>query len=439
MKRTMGVWAVLALAGTLAAGGARAAEDASVVQEVLGILKQRGLVDQEEYERLALKNASYEKKQAQGFLSKIQWSGDMRLRLEDFWYDDDDFDTDQPDRDRFRYRLRIGALAPINDYVDAGFRLASGENDLRSTNQSAGRSDEDFDPDSIFIDQAFVTFKAPKDWMGEGGHLKATGGKIANPFLWKNSKDYMLWDNDINPEGGAVQLALKPAEMWTLYANTGYLILDENTSDKDPHLLGVQGGFDLAATEQTLLGARATWYEWHSLDSAFFGRGIDNTGGETSQAGGNLPGGLTDDGSFGAGELAAYLRWAGIEDWPVQIFGHYAQNFDAEAVAGADEEDTGWGGGIEVGDKKKYVMLGAGYYELEANFWPSQFTDSDLFDGFTNRKGWTFYVARQLFTNTELNLTLFRSVEIEDDRPTYDDSLVNADRFRLQTDIVVKF
>jgi hypothetical protein len=85
------------------------------------------------------------------------------------------------------------------------------------------------------------------------------------------------------------------------------------------------------------------------------------------------------------------------------------------------------------------VLLGAGYYELEADFWPSQFTESDLVDGFTNRKGWAFYVVRQLFTNTDLSLTLLRSFEIEDDQPTFDDSLVNAERFRLQTDVLVRF
>ncbi len=439
MKKTTGGFAVLALVGAIAiGGGARAADDGSVVQEVLGILKERGIVDQQEYERLALKNASYEKKQSTSFLSKIQWSGDMRLRLENFYYDEDALGNEQDDRSRFRYRLRVAALAPINDYVDAGFRLASGEDDLRSTNQSAGRNDEDFDPDSIFIDQAYVTFKAPKDWMGEGGYLKATGGKIANPFLWKNSKDYMLWDNDINPEGGAIQLALKPAELWTLYANTGYFVLDENTAASDPHVLGVQGGFDVMPNEVVSLGTRATWYEWQSLDADFYGRGVDGTGGSTASAG-NLPGGLSDGSKFGAGELAAYLRWAGIEAWPVRVFGHYAQNFDAEDTLGADEEDTGWGAGLEIGDPKKFVLIGGGYYELEANFWPSQFTDSDLFDGVTNRKGWTVYAARQIFTNTELNLTLFSSDEIEDSVPPFEDSVANADRFRLQTDIVVKF
>jgi hypothetical protein len=437
--RRSGVALAALLALVPASGPGRAAEDESVVQEVLGILRERGLVDPEEYERLALKNASYEKKQAQTFLSKIQWSGDVRLRVENFWYDDDDFDTDQPDRDRFRYRLRLAALAPIHDSVDAGFRLVSGEDDLRSQNQSAGRVDEDFDPDSIFLDQAYIVLKAPKDWMGEGGFLRATGGKMANPFLWKNSRDNLLWDNDITPEGGALQLALKPAEPWTLYANAGYFVLDENTAASDPHVLGVQGGLDLAATDAITLGARASGYEWHSLDADFFQRGIDGTGGSTSSAGGNLPGGLTDDGSFGAGELAVYLRWVGVEDWPVRAFGHFARNFDAEAVAGADAEDLAWNVGLEAGDAKRILLVGVNYYEIQANVWPSQFTESDLFDGFTNRKGWAFYAVRQVFTNTELSVALLRSFEIEDDQPTYDDSLVNAERFRLQTDLLVRF
>jgi hypothetical protein len=472
MRTTRLAGAAVLLALLAATGGARAAEDESVVQEVLGILRERGLVDQEEYERLALKNASYEKKQKESLLSKIQWSGDARVRLENFWNDEDEAGSEIDDRSRFRYRLRVGALAPIHEYVDAGFRLASGEDDIRSTNQSAGQNDPDFDPDSIFIDQAYVTLKAPSDWFGEGSTLRVTGGKIANPFLWRNGKDYMLWDPDINPEGIGVSFGMKPTELVSLYANTGYFILDENSSARDPHVLGVQGGIGFAPTATTELGGRATWYEWHSLDTDFFGRaqGFDSgTGG-----GGNLDGGLTEGGvcaavdtdvppdgeldacsgssggSFGAGELAAYFKWAGLEGWPILVFGHYARNFDAEsggtnlagdAGAGASDEDTGWGAGVEVGDKKEYALLGAGYYAVEANFWPAQFTDSDLFDGFTNRKGWTVYAVRQIFTNTDLSLELFHSEAIEDDFPPFDESLLGVDpeRYRLRTDVQVKF
>jgi hypothetical protein len=89
-------------------------------------------------------------------------------------------------------------------------------------------------------------------------------------------------------------------------------------------------------------------------------------------------------------------------------------------------------------------MIGGGYYHVEANFSPAQFTDSDLFDGYTNREGFLVYLARELFPNTELNVTFFSGEEIEDDL-AFDigaltgSTVESAERFRLQTDLVVKF
>ena len=141
-------------------------------------------------------------------------------------------------------------------------------------------------------------------------------------------------------------------------------------------------------------------------------------------------------------EIAGYLRFTGIENWPVLLYGHYAKNFDADSsdvFPAAGEEDTGWGLGLEVGDKKKYVKVGAGYYRVEANFWPAQFTDSDLFDGRTNRKGWTFYGSRQILPNTDLNVTFFVSEPLRETIPDFANSVSRSDRMRLQTDLVVKF
>ena len=53
--------------------------------------------------------------------------------------------------------------------------------------------------------------------------------------------------------------------------------------------------------------------------------------------------------------------------------------------------------GVELGDKKKYAQVGAGYAHLEANAFPSMFVESDLYDGQTNREGWLVYgLARDL-------------------------------------------
>jgi hypothetical protein len=95
--------------------------------------------------------------------------------------------------------------------------------------------------------------------------------------------------------------------------------------------------------------------------------------------------------------------------------------------------------GLEFGDKKRYVQLGTAYVHLEANAFPSMFVDSDLFDGRTNREGWMVYGSREIFKNTDLNLTAFLSDAIEEDLPAFDDSVPGAHRVRLQADVVVKF
>jgi hypothetical protein len=395
--------------------------------EALQIMRDRGLIDDAKHAELVAKNQAWEGSHP-SLLSRLEWSGDFRGRFENFFYDEDDFGIDTEDRNRARYRLRIGARAEVNDVVTAGFRLASGENDHRSTNQTLGRED-DFGPDEIFIDQAYIELGVPQRFLAEGTAVKGVLGKQANPFLWKYGKDFMIWDQDITPEGAAFQVAGAPTEMLSLFGNAGYFIVDENGGDKDPHVVGVQGGFGLAPLESLELGFRASWYDWRSVNDPFLTR-VSETG--------SL---ITDTGDYSVVELASYARLTELEGWPILVYGHFAQNLDADSIAG--DEDVGWGAGIEVGDKKKFVMLGGGYYHLEANFSPPQFTDSDLFDGFTNREGFLVYVARQIFANTELNLTLFSGEEIEDG-PEFDLSVVDpdvssAERYRLQTDLVVKF
>jgi hypothetical protein len=437
--RALGVGGVGLALSLVAAPAARAGDSASsnpAVQDVLDILKGRGIVDDGQHAELTAKNQAYEAKHA-ALLGRIEFTGDFRFRYEGFWYERDELGAAQSNRERLRYRLRLQGKAAVNEYVDAVLRLASGENDHRSTNRSAG-FDDDFGPDAIFIDQAYLAFKAPRDWF-EGATLTATTGKVPNPFLWKQSRIDLLWDADINPEGIAGQALFKPQERLSVFANAGYFIIDENGTSVDPHVFGIQGGLSYAASPTVELGARASYYAWGSLNPAFFGR---------SAGSGSILDGLTDDApgvsadSLSAYELAAYVRLSSVPGWPVLVYGHFAQNLDAHDTAlfpGAGDEDTGFGLGVEVGDKKKLVAIGAGYYFMEANFWPAQYTDSDVFDGFTNRKGWAFWVVREILPNTELGMELFLSDELQSNLPAFTTSVRNADRVRFRTDIQVKF
>jgi hypothetical protein len=75
----------------------------------------------------------------------------------------------------------------------------------------------------------------------------------------------------------------------------------------------------------------------------------------------------------------------------------------------------------------------------QANFAPAQFVDSDLFDGYTNRRGWLVWLGRQLWPNTELALTCFKGDSIDDGATFASPDASSADRMRLQTDFIVKF
>lgn len=363
------------------------------------------------------------KEQIAELLGKVKWSGDFRGRFEHFGFDEDSV----KDRSRGRYRLRLGGKAKVNERVSAGFRLASG-GEHRSTNESFGGND-DFAPDDFNIDRAFAELK----WGG----LKLIAGRQSNPFRWKNGKDYMLWDGDLNPEGVALQYKVKPGGgNFELFANSGYFIIDEESSAADPHIFGLQGGFAAELSSGVSLGARASWYAFRSLDEAF----MERTGGN-----GNLAlAGAQDRASPEAGnsldayEVGAWLR-AGNEQWPFLFYLHYASNGDAGKPTdadGAEHEalDTGYGFGAEFGSKKHFAKLGFGYYSLEADFWPAQFTDSDLSDGKTNREGFTVYISRQIWKNTDFNLTWFSSDVAEKAFPDN-----RAERTRLQADLVIEF
>jgi hypothetical protein len=445
------------------AGGAAAEEPgdgSAAVEEIVGVLHRQGLIDDDERDRILLEHYSEQAKAhaapsvASGLAEGLEWFGDLRLRHEGFYYDkDDDFaDERQDDRTRFRYRARFGFKKQLNEWARVGIRLASGScrdtggdlqdcGDPRSTNRTMG-DDEDFDPDEIFIDTAWASFELP-DYQGIESNLQ--GGKISNPFLWKVGKDFVVFDNDITPEGAALVAKLGLGEDATLFGNAGAFLVDENSANKDPMLYALQAGLEGKIAGNVWGGLRTSAYMWRSLDAAFETR----AGAVPFGGGGNLPNAFDEERATIA-DLSAYLRWTCSEDWPLLFYGTAVRNLTADgegvtigaATFDVDDEDEAYGIGIEVGDKKKWVMLGAGYFHVEANSVISQFTDSDLFDGFTNRKGWVFYGSRQLLKNTELNVTLFDGDSIENTgafSAAATRSIRDADRKRLQTDIVFSF
>lgn len=441
MRKAVTIAAVALVLGASMPGRAgTGAPEAPVVEEILGVLRERGLLDGAEHDRLVARYQAQEADRARG-LPRIRLSGDLRLRGDGSWYDEDGV-ADRSNRYRGRYRLRLAASADVNRWTTASLRVASSTGDNRSGNVSFGRPGPDFDYDALYLDQAFVELRAPEHWLPDGTSVAIDGGKQPNPFLWKSARDVLLWDNDIMPEGVAARGRSELAKGLHLFANAGYFVLDESASRSDPHLLGTQLGAVWESDAQPIVvGGRASWYGFRSLDGGFLERGIDGTGGVTN-SGGNLPGLIDGAGDIDVGEIGAYATWNGFEAWPITLYAHLASNFSARSSSETPEagaESLAWTVGLEIGDKEEWVELGVAYLHLEANAFPSQLVDSNFLDGVTNRRGLAFSSSRRILPNTDLNLSLFVSDAIEDALPDFADSVDGSQRLRLLTDLVVAF
>lgn len=431
---------VLLVALALVAGPAAAADQSQngAVNEILQVLKDRGIVNQTQYNRMAEQNAAYEQQHQQSTLPTIEWSGDFRFRHESFWYRSDALGNNHPDRNRIRYRFRLNGKVNINEYADVFFRLRSG-NDPRSGNQTLGGDLPDFNPDQIRIALAYARLTAPADWTPLNGKLVMELGKVPNPFIGNVTPDLMLWDHDFTLEGASVRYTARPWEGSEIFANAGYYIIQENSSKNDPHLWAIQVGGSQEATKDVTFGGRATYYSFNSINNQFLVRG--STGVGTIDAGGNIPNGLVgSDGPMRVIEAAGYVKFGGVENWPMALFADYSHNLEAASSAAfnAGKDADAWNVSFEIGDKKKYAKLGVGWWHIESNAFPSMYIDSDLLDGKTNREGLMIWASRQLMKNTDLNLTLFDSSEI-DSKVALAQGIKDARRVRLQADMVFKF
>ncbi|MGY8813391.1 MAG: putative porin, partial [Gammaproteobacteria bacterium] len=121
---------------------------------------------------------------AASWASKISLKGDARMRYSG--------KKEEPNinRDRGRVRYRLGVIAqPTSDW-EVGAGLASGTDDLRSTNQTFG---DTFSTKGIHLDYAYTQYKF-------NDSIKAVAGKLKYSSYLYTASD-LLWDGDINPEG----------------------------------------------------------------------------------------------------------------------------------------------------------------------------------------------------------------------------------------------
>jgi Putative porin len=446
----------LVFAGVMAFGTALAprarADDGTAVDQIVAVLREKGLIDAATGDEILAKQAHAEAAQvaktpsvSQGLLDGFIFSGDLRLRDEQFWYGSGLGTSGAHDNNRARYRARIGFTKEIVPWALVGVRLVTGTTEYRSTNVTVGQT-SNFAFDTVYFDRVYAQFKLPDPGVGLASTL--TVGKMPNPYLWKNGMDKIVWDDDITPEGVALTTTYSPSENVKLFATGGLFIELQSSTHTDPKLWAFQTGGSLKLQQAVEVGARASYYDWRALSNdpntasqpGFFSR---------SQSLGNLISAFDPD--MRIIESSGYVSWKGLEDWPMIFWGTWAQNLAANAavVSGVrvGSNDQAYGFGAEAGDAKAFLRFGVAWQHVEANAVPALYTDSDMFDGLTNREGWSLYGFRELWTNTEVRLSLWNEKPIKTTASgtgtgpfnisTSTDS--QAYRYRMQADLNFKF
>lgn len=126
----------------------------------------------------------------ESLMGRLTWSGDVRVRQEDFFQSYDGCNGRCNPRIRERIRVRLNLVGRVNQDFVAGVSLASGViTDPTSTNETLTNA---FERKTFALDRGYVTYNPQKHkW------LNLTGGKFA--FNWQ--KTNQTFDPDINPEG----------------------------------------------------------------------------------------------------------------------------------------------------------------------------------------------------------------------------------------------
>jgi polyhydroxyalkanoate synthesis regulator phasin len=353
-----------------------------------------------------------------GWAMNTQLRGDVRVRHENIHIEDEPSDGKNPkDKDRQRIRARLGAFTQVNPEVEAGIQIASGSGkDARSTNQDL---DDYFNKKDVWLDLAYIDFH-PLQVPG----LKVFGGKMKQPWV---SLGDVIWDGDINPEGGAATYSRKWG-MTELFGSAGYFILNDNVDaegvefEHDLRLYSGQIGTRLYPGDsfKVTLGGSIYAYDDDEDDTV--------PSPCTAVCALGVNGNTTDE--FRLYEAFGQLDVIGLP-LPLSVYGQYVMNGAAQGVD--DDQDQAW----MVGFMTRVFDVGVdyNYRDVQRNGVVGAFTDSDFASGFVGSRGHKLKAKYDLSKNFSVGATYFMAESDFASGSSDTDASVNT----LQVDVEAKF
>ncbi len=372
---------------------------------------------------------------------RIKLKGDLRLRYRADLFDQNNgplfradtntlsFGNSTVDRYYAQVRARLGLTAKVNDKLEAGITLATGNTtNPVSTNSTLG---DTLNKKNFLLDQAYLK------WSPLPG-LTVSGGRFENPWFGTD----LVWDQDINFDGLAMSWKPELGGGTSLFFTAGAFPIEEmEMKSHDKWLFGGQVGVNYKYQDKLTATLAAAYYHFDNIT----GKSIERLKGDTDwsrpkfQQKGNTVFYLdpNDNPSFTGGgtsylgyaaefnelNISTKIDYAICENHHVTLIGDYVNNIgynradvDARVGQAIVKETEGFQVGLSVGtpdvraawDWK--VMLN--YKYLEADAVVDGFTESDFHLGGTNAKGWITGVDLGLARNVWLNTRWFTADSI---------------------------
>lgn len=357
---------------------------------------------------------------ASGWVSRWQWSGDLRVRY-------DTIDQVNPvGRDRGRFRLRAGALVRVNDDTRVEIQFATGEGgDARSANQTFTDANS---RKALDLALAYVEW-SPTDT------LTVTAGKMRYP--WVRTQSY-FFDNDVNPEGVAVAWQQGATG---LFGSAFYTGLAERATAADSRMVGAQFGWRDAHSDGSRRSFALAYYDHRSV------RGYNPFQGASASSSGFGPYGNTTTTSLGTCRRAVVsgngavspclandydiLELSGEQQFTLGgrsllLFANLARNLKADfgGTAGVPAQsvpaglDTAFAIGLNYGRADAMIPgsweFGYLYQSIEKDALFGQWIDSDFASGATDGRGSAVRGVWQVGRSWRLNATyMFNETNVD--------------------------
>ena len=341
-----------------------------------------------------------------GFMDRIHFKNDLRLRYESIERDD------KANKYRNRYRLRLGAKVDLTDSLQFQVGMRSGFANPTSGNQTfhTNQGLNDYFFESLRFNVLSLSYKFDNSIVKVG----------RQPYMmYRPIKSQLVWDNDVSMNGVNYQYKDDTTRI-TLGVNQP--TLEEASEARDNVNLFVAQYVHTTKLESAKLnlGAGIYYYDGLKGNTEIFGSSKGNT---------VVGGAYTND--YHVVEGFSELQFKDVFGMPLKVAAGVVYNF------GADNNNFGYDLGVQLG-KAKHVgdwQVKYSYTDLQADATLGAYSDSDNFGGGTAAKGHAIRAKYKMGKNLYIAGNFFFDKLYASKSATG----TEANYERVQLDVIVKF